>query len=188
MAIELAIHDRRDPPAGDRVLPELEQARTHRREPTSRSLPLRGRDRRQSRFEGPLDRCRDRAAEGPGEHPAGPLDRGRGRWLSGPTELLGDRRRHEAGLAAGVDQFEVAESRVDLHGEPVKAHAALDPQAQGTDLAWRPAALAGETARLPADPAARVAVATVGFDAELAAGLDHRPLERLDERADEQPA
>jgi hypothetical protein len=69
---------------------------------------------------------------------------------------------------------------VDVQGDSVVAHAALDPDSEGADLAR------GGSGRI--DPAAGMTVAPVGRDPERRARLDHRRLERPDERPDEQSA
>src|SRR5205823_3211163 len=89
-----------------------------------------------------------------------------------------------ARLAARVDELEVAQVGVDVQGDPVIAHAALDPEAQRPDLPRRPGR--GLAAGRATDPAARMAVTAVGGNAQLRAGRDHRLLERGHERAYEE--
>src|SRR6185312_9721626 len=100
----------------------------------------------------PLQPRLDGLGERAREDGAGPFDRAGRRWLRGAAELLGDRRRDEARLAARVDELEVAQVDVDVQGDAVVAHATLNAQAERSDLAERAVGTA-------VDPAARMTVA-----------------------------
>src|SRR5439155_11222526 len=103
-----------------------------------------------------------------------------GRHLVRPARLPGDRGRLDAGHPARVDEREVGKVGIDVQGDPVVAHPALDADAEGADLAWRrPVRVA---------PAAGVPVAPSGGGAERLARVDHRELERPDERTNEEAA
>ena len=86
----------------------------------------------------------------------------------------------DAGHPARVDQVEVVEVDRDVERDPVVAHAALDAEAEGADLARR------RTVRVA--PAAGMAVPAGGRDAVRGTRLDERRLERADERPQEQAA
>ena len=121
--MEGAIDDRRDPPAGDRVAAQLEEAGSHRpaqagRSPTSSA----------SEAAGPTPRRRS--------DPARATAAGR-RRLVRPTELGRDRGRDHAGHPAGIEQLEVGQVRIDVQGDAVERDAPLDPQAERADLARR---------------------------------------------------
>ena len=114
---------------------------------------------------------------GPGDRVRG----GRGRFVhAGPAQLRGDRRRHEAGHAAGIDEVEGGEVRGDVQGDPVVADAALDADPERPDLPRQRA--------LGVGPAARVAVAPARGHAERRARLGHRRLERPHERPEQEAA
>ncbi len=74
---------------------------------------------------------------------------------SRPARLGRDRRRGDAGHPARIDQAEVGEVDGHVEGDAVIAHAALDPQAECSDLARQRA--------VRVDPAAGVAVAAAGL-------------------------
>ena len=98
-----------------------------------------------------------------------------GGWLGGLAEFASDRSRFEAGHAAGIEQREVGEPHRHVEGDAVVAHAALDAQPDGPDLAA--AAIA---------PAARKALTRARLDAEVRAGLCQCGLERSNERPDQE--
>ena len=129
-----------------------------------------------------LDRQRsvDRAGERSGEDPGRSLDGLRRRRFVASAELAGDRSRGDAGHPAGVDQGEVLEVDADVQGDAVVADATLDAEAECADLA--------RLRTVEVAPAARVALATSRLDAEGAAGIDQRRLERADERSEQQAA
>ena len=117
VAMERAIDDGRDPPAGDRVLAQLEQAGRHRAQvPASCGAECR-RERRREERRGAL-------------HGRG---RRRGRPAS-PSSAAIEVDAH-AGHPARVDELEVGEVDGHVEGDPVVAHAALDAQAERPDLA-----------------------------------------------------
>ena len=116
-----------------------------------------------------------------GEDRRGPLDRGRRRRLAVRPSSSAIDVEIEARLAAGVDQVEVAQVDVDVQRDAVVADAALDAQAERADLAGgrpRPPSI-----QQPGWPSRRIASTP-----RRGAGLDHRRLERRDERPDEQAA
>jgi len=167
--LELAIDDGRDPPAGYVVAPKLE-------EPAPiRPLPDGGRGEaapgRQPALEigpgrGGVGRGRQRA-EQRGSYLVGEREReGRGRTthrfgrgLGRQAQLPGDRGRLDSRHAAGIDQLEVRQAHGHVEGDAVVAHAVLDADPDGPDLA-------------DATPAAGEPIAAAGLDAGLGAGGD----------------
>ena len=145
VAMERAIDDRRDPPAGDRVLAQLEQAGALARPRRVSAVASR-------RAGAPIGVARTRARS----PSRGLRDRRRvvGGALPARRRLRGDRGRDDAGHAAGIDQLEVREVDRHVQGDAVVAHAALDAQPEGADLAR------GGPVRVA--PAARVSVAPAG--------------------------
>ena len=105
VAVERAIDDRRDPPAGDRVLAQLEQARR----------PSAG---QASTASGASMASRERRGEDPGGAPRPtPVDGG----CVAVAALARDRRRGDAGHPARVDEVEVGEVDGHVEGDAVVA-------------------------------------------------------------------
>ena len=140
--MEGAIDDRRDPPAGDRVLAELEQAGRHlsgsrraaarARRPRSRRLRRRaGGDRRRTTQSSstPIARRRPRrtsARRAPRRRSTAPRRAARPRARS--------RSRRRPGIPQASIRSKSARSGIDVQGDPVVADAALDADAERADL------------------------------------------------------
>ena len=161
VAMERAIDDGSHPPAGDRVLAQLEEPGRHRAQVPASSAPSAVASAGANMRRGALDRLGRR----PGVRVA---------------QLGGDRGRPHVGHPARVDEPEILEVDGHVEGDPVVAHAAFDAQAECPDLARIRAARVA--------PAAGLAFAPAGLDAELGAGRGEGRLERADERPDHQPA
>ena len=161
IAMERAVDDGRDPPAGDRVLAQLEQPGGHRAQ-----IPVSGAPRLAASAVANTTAARSTDAV------VG--------WASAVAALGGDRGRGDAGHPARVDEVEVGEIDGDVERDPVVAHAALDAEPEGADLA--------RVRAVGVAPAAGVAVAPAGGDAERGAGRHEGRLERADERPDHQAA
>ena len=154
VAMEGAIDDGRHPPAGDRVLAELEQAGGHQ-------IPVSGAPSSAARAVAKTVAACSTGLVGGGVAVV---------VVHAPPRSRRDRRGGHAGHPARVDQLEVGEVDGHVERDPVVAHAALDAQAERPDLA--------RIVAVRVAPAAGVAVAPGGRDAVRGTGRDERRLER----------
>ena len=125
--MERAIDDRGDPPAGDRVLAQLEQAGRH--------AALRPRARAERAIaaaakRGSAKACRAVARSTEWRCVGDAVRRFR-------PSSRGDRGRVDSGHAARIDELEVGEVDGHVERDAVIADAALDAQAERADLARR---------------------------------------------------
>ena len=177
LALELAVDERRHPPAGDGVAAQLEEPGGHQRAPAGASgltdavdeilqrpaladgvggrRQVAGQLDAQARGEGAGevgcgqgDARRAGQGVGVGGH-AGQGTAGAGR-RQGASALARERRGAQAGHPARVDQVEVGEVRGDVEGDAVEADAAGDADPEGPDLARE-----GRCRRRPSSPGGR---------------------------------
>ena len=190
-AVELAVDERGDPPAGDRVAPQLEEAGGHQETPAS--APARSTSARRSRSgsasggsvagkagaEATGERARERSGRRrrpPRSTAASAIDSAG----AGACALARERGRAEARHPAGVDQVEVGEVGGDIEGDAVEADAARHADAERADLARQRV-----RRRRPSSPGAR---SGARLHPGGCAGVGHGALEGLHERPDPERA